>query len=105
MTIQPEATFVTFPPDTPVRLRITGARMEDRVRVDPLSGKEGEVRALVLDVSEVNGEARKTTASLLSLKAQENLAAAINSGEAFRRVVEITRRRSGYATTYEIRLL
>lgn len=104
-TVQPEASFVLFPPDTPVRLRISGARMEDRVRVDPVTRKEGEVRALILDVTEVNGEVRRTTASFLSIKAQETLATYINSGEIFRRTVEITRRRSGYATTYEIRLL
>lgn len=103
--VTPLASFVVLEPGRPVRLRARSARMETRDIRDPATERLKSADALVLDVYEVDGQPRETTLSLLSFKAQSALAPLINSGEAFRRELEITRRPRGFATEYEIRAL
>lgn len=105
MVVTPQPSYVTFPPNKSVRLRVRRAYQEDREITDPKTRVRKTVNALVLEVTEVDGVARETLASFVSFKAQQALAPHINSGELFRHVVEITYRAAGYASEYEVRLL
>jgi len=105
MVITPQPSYVVFPPNKPVRLRVRRAYQEDRPILDGRTRQPKVVNTLVLEVTEVDGVARETQASFIAFKAQQTLAPIINSGEIFRRVVEITYRPAGYQTEYEVHLL
>lgn len=98
-------TFLALEPDTPVTVRVTSARLEDRETRDPATGIVSLKQALALEITEVNGQPLATSLSFLSAKAINALRPHIDSGEITRRRLQVTRRGRGYATEYEFRLL
>mgnify|MGYP001567325345 CR=1 FL=1 len=105
MVFTPQANYIILEPNTPVRLRVKAARQEDRPITDPVSRQPKIINVLVLDVTELNGQPLAKELSFTSFKAQQALAPLLNSGEAFRRILEVTYRPKGFATEYEFRVL
>ena len=101
----PTPSYVTFPPGTPVRLRIRQWRVEPRELKDPSTGQVKTIDVLVLEVTHVNDEERSTQATFTAFKAIQTITPLLTSGLALRRPVEIVRRGSGYLTEYEVRVL
>ena len=105
MTFTPQANYIILETNVPTRVRVKGARQQDRPIRDPDTGKGKVVNVLVLDVTELNGQPMEKELSFTSFKAQQSLSPLINSGELFRKILEVTYRAKGYATEYEFRLL
>ena len=108
MTITPQPSFLVLEPNKPVTLKVRAARLEDRVVTDPRTRQGKVLSVLVLDVTQVNGVERETSLSFTSFKAQQTIAPLANSGELFRRQVQVTYRPKGafgYGTEYEVLLV
>ena len=105
MVFTPQASYIVLEPNVPARVRVKAARQEDRPIRDPDTGAAKVINVLILDVTELNGQAIQKELSFTSFHAQEDLAPLINSGEVFRKVLEVTYRPGGRLTRYEFRLL
>ena len=108
MTITPQPSFLVLLPNVPVTLRVRAARLEDRPVTDPKTRRAKVLSVLVLEVDQVNGADRQTTLSFTSFKAQQTIAPLANSGELFRRQVQVTYRPKGafgFGTEYEVVLV
>ncbi len=105
MVFTPQASYIVLEPNVPARLRVKAARQEDRPIRDPDTNAAKIINVLVLDVTEINGQTVAKELSFTSFNAQQELAPLINSGEIFRKVLEITYRPGGRLTRYELRLL
>lgn len=105
MVFTPQSSYIVLEPNVPARVRVKAARQEDRPVRDPDTGQAKVLNVLVLDVTELNGQAIQKELSFTSFNAQQDLAPLINSGELFRKVLEVTYRPGGRLSRYELRVL
>ena len=103
--VTPIPSFVVLKPNIPVRLRVSGSRQVEQTIIDPETQRAKPLSVYILEVTEVDGQPRQTTLSVTSYNLQQVLTPFINSGELFRRVLQLTRRGSGRGTHYEFQLL
>ncbi len=105
MVFTPQASYIVLEPNKPTRVKVKAAKQEDRPISDPDTREAKILNVLVLAITEVNGQAVQKELSFTSFNAQQELAPLINSGELFRKTLEVTYRPGGRLTRYEFRLL
>ena len=103
--VTPIPSFLVLKPNVPVRLRVRGVRQEEQLITDPETQQTKPLSVFLLDVTEVDGQPRVTTFSITSYNLQQALTPYIQSGELFRRILQVTKRGAGRGTKYEFQLL
>ena len=94
--------YIKLKPEEKVCMRLENPRIEERIVHDPKSGRITIKRALVFDVTEVNGEPIHSQFSTLSEKLATTLYSLWESGELKNKRVCIIWHPRDFATEYEV---
>jgi len=94
--------FIELVPGEPATLHFTGGTIVEKTIVDPLTGREKKVRALVLEVDRLNGEPVSAQFSTLSEKLASQLFPFLERGDIQNYEFTILVEGEGFTRTYSV---